>query len=104
MTATRKFKNTPIDQGEDEIVAYTVDTSVWPGTGDPGTITVVIKDRDGTDQTATNLSGSASNSGDVITTPVVTGLKTGGSPYQLEVQWVKQSNTLEAWGKIVVSE
>jgi len=104
MTATRKFKNTPIDQGEDEVIVYLVDTSKWPGTGDPTDVSVVIKDRDGTDQSATNLSGNAAVDGNEIATPAVSGLVRGGSPYRLEVQWVKQSNTLEGWGPINATE
>jgi len=100
MTSNRKFKNTPMYQGVDERVSYTVDTGLWPGTGDPTSMVVKLYDETGADVSATKLSGSASNAGAIISTPLVILLAAGAS-YRLEVQWVKSGNTYEAYGNLI---
>ena len=90
----REIKNSPLPQGEDESVAYTLDTDDWGGYSSGAA--VVIKDSSGTDVSATKLSGSPSESGGVITTPLVTGL-TKGESYRLEIKWVYSGNTFETF-------
>jgi len=90
----REVANSPLPQGEDESIAYTLDTEPWGGYSSGAA--VVIKDADGTDVSSTNLSGSLSESGGVITTPLVTGL-TKGEIYRLEIAWVYSGNTFEAF-------
>lgn len=99
MGASRKFKESPMEQGEDEKFAYKLDTSNWPGTGDPTSPVVVIKDADLEDVSGTHLSGSTSVSGDIITTPLVVVLVPTVT-YRFEIKWVKSGNTLEAYGPI----
>lgn len=101
MANQRKIKESPWYQGEDEQIAYTIDTSPWGGS--PSSLTVVLKDGD-TDVSGTKLSGSASAASDTITTPVVQSL-TAGKKYRLEVKWTDgNSNVLEAWGEIIAEE
>ena len=52
-----------------------------------------------TDISDTNLSGTASVSGSVITTKLISGL-TAGKVYKMLVRWTDTGNTLEAWGWI----
>ncbi len=99
MAIRREFVNSPLLQGIDEKVAFTIDTSRWPGTGNPTAVAVVIKDEAGADKSSTNLTGAASVSGDVITTPLVIAL-TAGDRFRIEVKWDKSGNTLEAFGDI----
>jgi len=94
----REVKNSPKRQGEDERIAYPLDTIPWGGY-DSGAA-VVLKDEDGNDISLTNLSGLVSVAGDVITTPLVINLKHGGV-YRLEILWVKSSNTLETFCEII---
>lgn len=96
----RKFLEREWEQGVDEIIAYQVDTSLWPGTGDPASVVVKLYQMPAyTDVSSTNLTGSNSVSGDIITTEFVTSLSEGVQ-YRLEVKWVKSGNTLEAYGFI----
>lgn len=97
MSYIREFKESPLVQGEDEIVAYDLTTTPWGGS--PASSAAVIKDPKGRDVSATCLAGSASEAGDVITTPLVQNL-TSGIRYRLEVQWTSGGNTLEAFGFI----
>lgn len=97
MTVSRKIIESPLIQGSDEQISYTLTTTPWGSS--PGSVTVVIKDANGTDVSATCLSGSASVSGDVITTPKVIGL-TPGSKYRMEIKFTISGNVLEAWAEI----
>ena len=97
MKTLRKIVESPWTQGVDEEAAYTVDTSTWGGS--PSAVSVVLKDSNGDDVSSTNLSGSASVSGDIITTPVVKSL-TADSRYRLEVKFTSSGNILEAYGYI----
>ena len=98
---TRRIKESPLYQGEDESVAYTLTTT--PQGGGPSSPAVVIKDADDSDISGTNMTGSASVDGDVITSPAVHSL-TPGAKYRLEFQWVSSGNTLEAWADLYGQE
>ena len=96
--SAREYTNSPKDVGKDEVIAFTIDTSTWPGTGDPTSISTTLTAEDGS-STSGKLTGSDSNSGDTITTKGVTGL-TAGVRYRIETKWRKSGNTLEAYGFI----
>lgn len=51
------------------------------------------------DVTATVLTGAASASGDVITTPLVGNL-TAGHRYRIEVRFTAEGNTFEPWFEV----
>lgn len=101
MTDIRKFKESPRSQGEDERFAYEVDTTPWGGYDSDAAN--VLKDQYDNDVSSTNLSGSPSVSGNVITTSVVIDL-VPGIKYRLEVKWVYSGNTFEAYGWIIGEE
>lgn len=94
---SRRIKESPIWQGVDETIAYTLTTTPWASS--PTSPTVVIKNSAGTDVSLTTLTGSATVSGDVITTPYIHGL-TAGEQYRLEIKWTVGSNVYEAWADL----
>ena len=97
----RKFKNGPFKQGEDERIAYSIDTTPWGGY--TSGVANVLKDQYGVNVSSTNLSGDPSESGGTITTSLVIGL-VSGVKYRLEVKWVYSGNTFEAYGEIIGEE
>lgn len=100
----RKFLEGKWEQGIEEVVSYLVDTSIWPGTGDPTSVEVKLFQMPAyTDVSGTNLTGASSVSGDEISTKFVEGLSEGVQ-YRLEVKWVKSGNTLEAYGYILAKK
>ena len=97
---SREVKEGELEQGQDEIIAYTLTTTPWGSS--PTSVVVTLWDITAatwTDVSSTMLSGAASAIGDVITTPLVTGL-TAGSTYRLEIKFVTGGNTLEAYAEI----
>ena len=97
---TREVVEGMLDQGADEIIAYQLTTTPWGSS--PSSVSVALWDITAatwTDVSTTKLSGSPSATGDVITTPLVTGL-TAGSTYRLEIKFVTGGNTLEAYAVI----
>jgi hypothetical protein len=100
-TKPRAVKESPLYQGEHEVIAYVLDTGPWGGS--PTSPSVKIYDSGGTDQSSTCLGGSPSVSGDDITTPLVQSLAAGES-YHLSIQWVNAGNTLEAYCRIYAEE
>jgi len=86
-------------QGEDEQVVYTITTTPW-GTA-PSAVAVVVKDETAAfaDVTASVTSGSASVSGDVITTPKIQGLSAGRT-YRVEVKFTSGANVMECYFKL----
>ena len=90
----RAVKESPLYQGENEKIAYILDTEPWGGT--PANEDVSIYDSAGEDQSSSCLSGSPSVAGDEITTPIVQALSPGES-YHLKIQWTNSGNTLEAY-------
>ena len=77
-------------QGEDEIITYTLTTTNWAS--DPTSSSMVVKDSNGTDVTATVATGSTSEAGDVITLKAIGSLVAGES-YRVEVQFTVGSGT-----------
>ena len=84
-------------QGADEQIAYTLTTTPWGNT--PTSVAVVLKNSAGTDVSSTCLSGSASVSGDVITTPIVKSL-TADAQYRLEIKFTISGNIVETWANL----
>lgn len=100
MPVSREVKEGVQLQGKDEIIAYELTTTPWGSS--PTSVAVTLWDVTAatwTDVSSTMLSGAASVAGDVITTPLVTGL-TAGSTYRLEVKFSTGGNTLEAYAVI----
>jgi hypothetical protein len=97
----RRIEQSPIYQGEDEVVAYTLDVSPW-GTG-PTNISVVVKYSAGNDVSGTVLQGIPSAIAEVITTPAVKSL-TAGEIYRIEVKFDVNGNTEEAWADLFGQE
>lgn len=93
----RKIIESPLKQGADEQIYYSLTTTPWGSS--PSSVTVIIKNSAGVDVSSTNLSGSANVVGDVITTPKVTSL-TAGSAYRLEIKFTVSQNVVEAWADI----
>lgn len=96
----RQVKEGRLRQGVDERIAYNLTTTPWCSS--PGTITVKLYDVTTgakTDVSSTMLAGTASATGDVISTPLVTGL-TAGSLYRMEIKFVSVGNTFEAYAEI----
>lgn len=91
----REIKESPLPQGVDEQIAYTLTTTPW-GTS-PGTLSCVLKTLPGlVDVSSAKLSGSPSASGDVITSPIVFGL-VAGQQYRMEFKFTCSSNIFEAF-------
>ena len=99
----RRVKESPVDQGADESIAYEITVPTSWGTAALSSITNKLYEDpqgDNTDKSATMLSGSASSSGQVITTQSVTGL-TSGKVYRLETKFTtSEGDTLECWLEI----
>lgn len=98
MKATdREIVESPLYQGTDEQIAYTLTTTPWGSS--PASTAVVLKDAAGTDVSETHLTGDPSVDGDVITTPVVHSL-TAGEKYRLEIKFTTGGNVVEAWAEV----
>ena len=96
--SVREFRESPWEQGADEARDYTLDTAPWGGS--PSSPVVTVYDADGEDVSEYVLTGSASVSGDTITTPVVGGLA-AGREYRLEIMFTVEGRVEEAYGYIV---
>jgi len=94
---SRRIIESPIYQGASEQIAYTLTTTPWAS--DPSSPVVTIKDMDGNDVTSTYASGSASASGDVITTPTILNL-VANVQYWMEVKFTVNGNVEAAWADL----
>ncbi len=92
----RQAVESPEPQGEDEIIAYLLDTANFPGTGAITNQANVIKDAEGNDVSGTNLTGSPTVSAAIITTSGVQ-LLVPEVQYRMEVRWDQNGNTFEAY-------
>lgn len=99
MSSKREIVESPIEQGVDEIIPYTltVPTS-WGTLSSVSGVVLKTVNPDGTytDVSATNLTGSNSVASQVITTKSVTTL-TANTDYRLEIKFVCGSKTYEAY-------
>ncbi len=100
----RQVREGRLRQGVDERIAYTVTTTPW-GSAPTDSAVKLFDVTTGTkvDASTTCLTGTPSVQGDVITTPLVSGL-TAGHLYRLEVQFVCSGNTFEAFAEIMAEE
>lgn len=100
MTVTREVIESPLLQGTDEQIAYQLTTTPWGGT--PTSVAVTCYDittGTRTDVSSTNLTGSATVAGDVITCPILKSL-TAGSTYRLEIKFTSGGNIWEAYAAV----
>ena len=91
----REVQQSPLPQGVDERIAYTLTTTPWGSS--PGTLSCALKVLPSlADVSSAKLSGSPSATGDVITSPIVYGLNSG-QQYRLEFKFTCSSNIFEAY-------
>ena len=97
---SRKVKESPLEQGVDEQISYTLTTTPWGS----APVAVAVKAYDTTtsfaDVSATVLSGAASVGGDVITLPLLKSL-TLGHTYRVEVKFTVNGNIMEAYFEVL---
>lgn len=97
MTAPREARESPVVQGKDEVVVYTLTTTPWGS--DPGGVVVEVYDiteGDYEDVTTSLLNGSVSVDGDVITLPQIKSLSVGHL-YRVEILFEIGANTFECF-------
>lgn len=105
----RQIKESPLTQGEDEILTYSLTTTPWGS--DPEDVEITVWDvtdkatpDDWEDVTASVMPvGEPSVVGDVITFPPLENL-TDGHIYRIEVQFTCGANTFEPYGLIIGGE
>lgn len=99
MIKKRYARESPITQGEDESIAYFVDTTPWGGS--PSSPTVVLK-QDGVDVSTTHLTGSATIDVNKVIYPFLHSL-VDGVKYRLELLYTYNNNEVEfvceVWGE-----
>ena|SRR3990167_117379 len=98
MAKRREFQQSPILQGVNERVAYTLTTTPWGSS--PTSVVVKIYNPKNEDKSSTNLTGTVSVVGDVITAPLVISLLCDVQ-YMLTILFVCSGNTFEAFGYII---
>jgi hypothetical protein len=85
-------------QGEDERIAWAIDTTPWGSA--PASVVVVVKNLTTVlDVTGSTTTGTASVVGNVITLPTLHSL-VAGNRYRIEVRFVSGANTFETWFEI----
>ncbi len=100
---TRESEESPIVQGENESIAYTLDITKWGSS--PTNITMKVEDEDGSDVTAATTTGS-------ITTPTTKTILlkelynlTVQEEYRVEVQFdIADIGTIEAYFRVIAGE
>jgi len=104
MTVNREVVESPMPQGIDELVAYTLDTAQWGGTPtSPSVVVLDITSDAFTDVTSTVMpTNSPTVSDDIITLSALKEL-TAGSKYRVEIKFTVSGNVFEAYG-IVTGE
>lgn len=96
--AIREVLESPLEQGADETVAYTITTTPW-GTGTMSASSVSLYDvteRKWVDKSSTMLLGSISSTSTTFTSKSVTGL-TPGRRYRLEFNFDIDGDTFQAF-------
>jgi|GEM_PF-1798632 len=100
VTTVRKIPGSPFPIGEGEQLPITLDTAKWAAA--PASPVVTLADiTTGTevDVSATNLSGSATVNGSVITLPLITNC-TRDRQYLLRVRFTGGGATFVAWAEL----
>lgn len=104
MPYSREGAGSPFPQGEDEEISYEFDFTPWVDSSAPTTPVVtlwnIISPNKETDLSSSNLSGSASVSGNIVSTPLVYDLKRGAE-YRLNVLVTLDGNKKSAFVKIL---
>jgi len=100
----REIVESPLYQGIDEKISYTLDTTPW-GSSPTFLETKIYNMSTGTkiDVSSTNLSGSTVANGNIISTPAIQDLITRIS-YRLEIKFIISGNTFEAFAIIIGEE
>ncbi len=106
MARFREFRESPVSQGVDEEIVYTVTTTAWGS--NPSSVVVKVFDVSvasaKTDVTATVMpTGTASATGDLIALPTLKALTVGHS-YRIEVKFESEGNIFEAFGIVNAEE
>jgi len=100
MANERRLIGSPFQRGVDETRPHRVDVSTW-GAGAYASPGVVIVDATGKDVTADVLSGSASFSGNYLTTPdFVAGVMMAGMTYIMVISWTVNSKVVSCYSLI----
>jgi len=92
MGTLREVNESPVYQGSNETISYAIDFADW---GTPSSPACTLW-QGTTNVTSTNLSGSASVTGDIVTTPAVKTL-TAGSEYVMKCVVTISGNTESCW-------
>jgi len=98
MSTKREINESPVYQGADEVIAYSIDFDKW-GTPTSPVVTMLEKPSM-TDVSDDTLTGYASVTGDIVTTPAVADLA-AGTAYIMLCQVAIDGNTLSAWCDII---
>lgn len=106
---SRRIKESPVTQGEDESIVYSLTTTPWGSS--PAGVTVTVWDVTDAEETADweNVTAtvmpvnSPSVVGDVITLSPLESL-TDGHIYRLEIQFTSGANTFETYAIIIGGE
>jgi len=102
MTDIRRATNSPQQIGADEEIPFWVDTSDWPGTGDPTSVNVELKKYPDLSDASALLQGTSSVNGNIITCERIVGAD-AGAMYRLEVKWTKGGAVQECYIDIEVT-
>ncbi len=95
MADARECKESPLIQGKNEQIIYTLTTTPWGSS--PTSVSVVVKDtEDDSNVSATVLIGSATVAGDVITLPTLKNL-TLNHNYRIRVKFTINGQVTEAF-------
>ena len=94
----RQINESPIQQGEDEEIAYRLDTTPWGG-GPTNPVVVLKLYPVGTDVSLIHFTGAASVAADYVVTPQISDLD-DGVVYRLEIMFDSAGNTYEAFAFI----
>jgi len=105
MAKAREFRESPVVQGADEEIVFTLLTTAWGSS--PSNASVAVYDvttLPRVDVTATVMPvGTVSVAGDIITFPVLK-LLTAGHVYRIEAKFHSAGNVFEAWGEVRAEE
>lgn len=98
MTTIREVKESPLEQGVNESIFYDLTTTPWGGSPTSPVAKLYVKNDDGTlsDVTATNMPGSPTVAGNVITSPTVVNLA-ADKEYRLDFRFVISGKTEESY-------
>ena len=100
MANERRLIGSPFERGVGETRPHRVDVSPW-GAGTYASPDVVIISPTGEDVTTDVLSGSASLSGNYLTTPdFVAGVMTAGMTYIMVISWTVNSKVVSCYSLI----